>query len=251
MAGRACAAQHARGETMSGTIPKTAMLLAAGLGTRMRPLTDNMPKPLIEVGGKALIDWTLDQIAEAGVETAVVNVHHKAQMLTDHSRGRDKPKIFISDETALLLDTGGGVVKALPLLGDAPFFVLNCDGILLGRPIESLMRIWKPDEIDIAMLVHPRETAHGFDGAGDFFVDETGHLERRGKANAAPFVYAGAYILHPRVLKNRTPEPFSMNEIWDKAITAGRMKAVVHAGEWFHVGTPDAVGKTDAALRAR
>jgi len=232
-------------------MPSTAMLLAAGLGTRMRPLTEHMPKPMVKVAGRSLIDWTLDQLAAAGVPRAVVNVHHHAAMLAAHVRTRTAPAVVISDESARLLDTGGGVVKALPLLGTAPFFVFNCDAIIVDGKAPMLARLaagWNPDALDVLMLVHPLATAHGFDGPGDFFVDEGGHMHRRGPAPGAPFVYAGAYILHPRVLVDEPLAPFSMNKVWDRAIAAGRMKALVHDGDWYHVGTPQAVGETEALL---
>jgi MurNAc alpha-1-phosphate uridylyltransferase len=234
-------------------MPQTAMLLAAGLGTRMRPLTDHTPKPLVSVGGKPLIDWTLDQLAAAKVPRAVVNVHHLAPLLITHLQSRKNPVIAISDETAQLLDTGGGIVKALPLLGKGAFFVFNCDGILLNGATPALERLaaaWKPDALDVLMLVHSRETARGFDGPGDFFVDEYGGMTRRGPAGRAPFVYAGAYIMHPRILEVAPATPFSMNKIWDRAIAAGRMKALVHDGRWFHVGTPEAVDETGKQLAA-
>jgi MurNAc alpha-1-phosphate uridylyltransferase len=156
----------------------------------------------------------------------------------------------ISDETEALLDTGGGVVKALPLLGNAPFFVFNCDAIIRdGRTpmVDRLAAAWN-DSLDVLMLVHPRATAHGFDGAGDFFVDAGGRLARRGGAAAAPFVFAGATIIHPRVLAGEAATPFSMNRAWDRAISGGRMQAVIHDGDWFHVGTPEAIGATEALL---
>ncbi len=234
-------------------MPQTGMLLAAGLGTRMRPITDHTPKPLVKVGGKALIDWTLDQLAAANVPRAVVNVHHLAPLLVAHLKNRKAPAVSISDETEKLLDTGGGVVKALPLLGLAPFFVFNCDAIIQDGAAPALARLaaaWDPTSLDVLMLVHPRECAHGFDGPGDFFAENDGTLRRRGTAPSAPFVYTGATILHPRVLADETPIPFSMNKIWDRAIAAGRMKAVVHDGAWYHVGTPEAVGATDALLAA-
>ncbi len=232
-------------------MPSTAMLLAAGLGTRMRPLTDHRPKPLVKVGGKSLIDWTLDQLATAGVPRAVVNVHHFAPMLTEHLKTRTTPAISISDESERLLDTGGGVVKALPLLGDKAFFVFNCDAIIRDHVTSFLSRLsaaWNPAALDVLMLVHPRATAHGFDGPGDFFVDDAGTMMRRGAASSAPYVYAGAYILNPRLLAGETAQPFSMNKIWDRAIADGRMKALVHDGAWYHVGTPEAVGETEKLL---
>ena len=233
------------------TMPQTAMLLAAGLGTRMRPLTDHLPKPLVKVGGRCLIDWTLDQLAAARVPRAVVNVHHFAPMLSAHVGKRTSPAITISDESERLLDTGGGVKKALPLLGDDAFFVFNCDAIIRDSRTPMLTRLaaaWTPATLDVLMLVHPIATAHGFDGPGDFFVDDAGAMTRRGTSPGAPFVYAGAYILHPRLLAGEPMAPFSMNKIWDKAIATGRMKALVHDGAWYHVGTPQAVAETEALL---
>jgi len=234
-------------------MPKRAMLLAAGLGQRMRPVTDTIPKPLVKIGGKSLIDWTLDSLAAAGVAEAVVNVHYLAPLLVHHLSGRENPRIVISDETEQLLDTGGGVAKALPLLGPEAFFVCNCDAILTGGTAPAPRRIagaWN-DGLDVLMLVHPRETAHGFDGAGDFFVDGEGRMARRGSAGAAPFVYAGLFMIHPRAFAGMKPEPFSLNRVWDSAIAAGRMRALIHDGQWFHVGTPDSIGETEALLMQR
>ncbi len=235
-------------------MPTTAMVLAAGLGLRMRPLTLELPKPLIAVAGKTLLDWTLDMAAAGGVAKAVVNVHHLGDKIVAHTAPRRHPAVLISDETGKLLDTGGGIVKALPVLGDAPFFVFNGDGILVDGQVPTLRRLaegWEPDRLDVLMLVHPRAHAHGFDGAGDFFMDAGGRLRRRGAAASAPFVYAGAYIMHPRILAGEKPEPFSMNRVWDQAIAAGRMAAVVHDGAWFHVGTPEAVTNTESLLGRR
>ena len=232
-------------------MPTTAMVLAAGLGTRMRPLTLELPKPLVKVAGRTLLDWTLDAAAAAGVAKAVINVHHMGDKIITHTAHRLRPAILISDETERLLDTGGGIVKALPFLGDAPFFVFNGDGIFTDGATPLLRRLsdaWDPDQLDILMLVHPRESAHGFDGAGDFFLSGDGRLHRRGQTANAPFVYAGAYIMHPRVLAGEPAEPFSMNRIWDKAIAADRMSALVHDGAWFHVGTPEAVINTELLL---
>ena len=234
--------------------PTTAMMLAAGLGTRMRPLTLTTPKPLVEVAGKALIDWTLDQLAASGVTEAVVNVHHLADQLRRHLAQRQRPGIVISDESERLLDTGGGVMKALPLLGSVPFFTCNCDAIIVDAPgqptaFTRLTAAWDDAQHDVVMLVHPIETGHGFDGAGDFFVDGDGRMRRRAGATSAPYVYAGAYLMHPRVLATEKIEPFSMNRIWDRAIAADRMRAVIHTGDWYHVGTPEAVPATTDLLR--
>jgi MurNAc alpha-1-phosphate uridylyltransferase len=175
-------------------------------------------------------------------------------MITAHVAARTKPAVAISDETALLLETGGGVVKALPLLGEAPFFVLNCDAIIKDRGHPALRRLaeaWDPQNQDVLMLLHPLEAAHGFDGAGDFFLRPDGALSRRGAAASAPFVYAGAYIMHPRILAGEEAVPFSMNRIWDRAIAGGRMQGLVHDGDWYHVGTPEAVGATEQLLGFR
>ena len=228
-----------------------AMMLAAGLGTRMRPLTDHVPKPLVKVGGRALIDWSLDQLAATNVDRAIVNVHYLAPLLVTHLAARKKPAITISDETNALLDTGGGVVKALPLLGNDAFFVFNCDAIIADGASPMLGRMlaaWDSAALDVLMLVHPIETAHGFDGAGDFFVEADSAMKRRGNMPRAPFVYAGVYIMHPRVLAGESAVPFSLNKIWDKAIAAGRMRALVHDGAWYHVGTPEAVSATERLL---
>ncbi|MBX7198937.1 MAG: nucleotidyltransferase family protein [Rhodospirillaceae bacterium] len=232
-------------------MPTTAMVLAAGLGLRMRPLTLALPKPLVTVAGKTLLDWTLDMAAAGGIARAVINVHHLADKIITHTARRTRPTVLISDETRQLLDTGGGIVKALPVLGDAPFFVFNGDGILTDGAAPLLRRLadaWDGDRLDVLMLVHPRESAHGFDGAGDFFMSGDGRLRRRGAAPSAPFVYAGAYILHPRILAGETPTPFSMNRVWDNAIANDRMAALVHDGAWFHVGTPAAVANTEMLL---
>lgn len=230
--------------------PKKAMLLAAGLGQRMRPVTNTIPKPMVKVGGKCLIDWTLDSLPAGGVTEAVVNVHYLAPLLVRHLASRATPRVVISDETDRLMDTGGGVAKALPLLGGEPFFVCNCDAIILDGAVPAARRVasaWS-DALDVLMLVQPRDTAHGFDGAGDFFVDETGRMTRRGTALAAPYVYAGLFLMHPRAMAGTAVEPFSLNRVWDKAIAADRMRAIVHDGRWFHVGTPEAIGETEALL---
>ena len=227
------------------------MVLAAGLGLRMRPLTLELPKPLVKVAGKTLLDWTLDSAAAGGIARVVINVHHLGDKIITHTARRERPAVMISDETDRLLDTGGGIVKALPLLGDAPFFVFNGDGILTDGETPMLRRMadaWDADRLDVLMLVHPRESAHGFDGAGDFFLGGDGRLHRRGQAPSAPFVYAGAYIMHPRLLAGEPAAPFSMNRIWDQAIAHDRMSAIVHDGAWFHVGTPDAVTNTEILL---
>ena len=235
-------------------IPNTAMLLAAGRGTRMLPITEHTPKPLVSVGGKPLIDWSLDQLADAGVDHAVVNVHHLAPQLIAHLKERKTPRISISDESARLLDTGGGIVKALPLLGSNPFYVFGCDTITLNGKESALMRLtkaWTEEEMDVLMLVHPLDDAQGYHGAGDFFLSADGSLARRGESPHAPYVYTGIQIVHPRIFASEIEKPFSMNKLWDEVIGAQRLKAIVHDGHWFHVGTPDAVESTNLALKNR
>jgi MurNAc alpha-1-phosphate uridylyltransferase len=239
---------------MSRPKPDTVMLLAAGLGTRMRPVTVTTPKPLVKVGGRALIDWCLDVALAGGVERAIVNLHHLGDQLVAHFRGRTVPSIVFSDESARLLDTGGGVVKALPLLGGRPFFVMGTDAVIVDRGAPSALRLleaWDDARDDCLMLMHPRDTAQGFDGAGDFFLDPDGRPRRRGPAPRAPFVYAGLYLMHPRALAGLAPDSFSMNTVWDRLIAAGRLRGIVHDGAWFHVGTPEAIAPTTAALAAR
>ncbi|MBL8644741.1 MAG: nucleotidyltransferase family protein [Rhodospirillaceae bacterium] len=243
-----CTAGFARGARVSRIT--TAMVLAAGLGTRMRPVTDTVPKPLIKVGGKALMDWPLDEFASAGVTRAVVNVHHLADQVRAHVAARTTPGIVISDETAQLLETGGGILKALPLIGDAPFYAANTDAFTVGstKPGTALMREAFDDNVDVVLLLHPIAQTHGFDGAGDFFMDAQGRLTRRGSATRAPYVYAGMQLLRPQVFAGLELKPFSMNPVWDRLIAAGRLKGVAGDGAWFHVGTPEAIAATDAAL---
>lgn len=238
---------------MTAATLDTVMMLAAGLGTRMRPLTLTAPKPLIRVGGKPLIDWCIDLAATGGIKHAVVNVHHLADQMAAHLARTSRLRLTVSDETDRLLETGGGVVKALPLLGSDPFFVMGTDAVVVDRGRNSFARlrdVWRPDLIDCVLLLHPMTTAKGFDGPGDFFLEPDGRPRRRGAAARAPYVYAGLYLVHPRVFVGERAEPFSMNWIWDRLIAADRLRAVAHDGHWFHVGTPEAVAPTDAALRA-
>jgi MurNAc alpha-1-phosphate uridylyltransferase len=228
----------------------TVMVLAAGLGTRMRPLTDTLPKPLIKVAGKALMDWTLDAFCAAGITKAVVNVHHLAPLIRAHLSQRTLPSVTISDETERLLETGGGIAKALPLLGSRAFFAANTDAFTVDTSISAPSRCVPllDDNTDAVLLLHPIEHTHGFDGPGDFFVEGGRKLRRRGDATSAPFVYAGIQLLRPEILAREPIEPFSMNRIWTRLIDAGRLRGVVQDGTWFHVGTPQAIGQTEAEL---
>jgi MurNAc alpha-1-phosphate uridylyltransferase len=227
----------------------SAMVLAAGLGRRLGDIGRRTPKPLVRVAGKALLDHVLDELGAAGVGTAVVNIHHLAPQMRDHLKTRPPtPKIAISDETDLLMDTGGGVAQALPLIEGDPFLVAASDCIRRGDAVKSLVDAWEHARMDIVMLLHPRETAVGFDGAGDFFLGADGRPVRRGDAAQAPFVYAGLFLCHRRIYANTPAEPFSNNLVWDRAIETGRLFAVVNEGGWFHVGTPAAISLADEAI---
>jgi MurNAc alpha-1-phosphate uridylyltransferase len=230
-----------------------AMLLAAGLGTRMRPLTDDRPKPLVMAGGKTLLDHNLDQLVEAGIEHVVVNVHYLADQLEAHCARRAKPKIRISDERATLLDSGGGVKKALPMLGKGPFFCLNADTIWLNGPQPNLKRMmvhFDPDRMDILLMVAPTVTTIGWGNRGDFRMLQDGRLERAGRHEVVPFAYCGVAILKPELFANR-PEVFSLNRLFDEAQEAGRLHGLRLDGHFMHVGTPEALAEAEAALRLR
>ncbi|WP_298125500.1 N-acetylmuramate alpha-1-phosphate uridylyltransferase MurU [Brevundimonas sp.] len=235
------------------TAPTTAMVLAAGLGTRMRPLTDDRPKALVEVGGRALIDHVLDRLAEAGVTRAVVNVHWFADRLEAHlgARGRG-PEIVISDERDLLLETGGGLKKARPLLGDAPVFVANIDSVWIDRgdALGDLIRLWDPGRMDAALLLARREGAVGFEGEGDFFLADDGRLTFRGEAPAAPFAYMGVHITRPGYADGGPEGPFSLSPLWRASAAAGRLYGCVLDGDWMHVGDPGARDEAEARLAA-
>jgi MurNAc alpha-1-phosphate uridylyltransferase len=232
-------------------IPTHAMVLAAGLGKRMRPLTNTLPKPMIEVGGRRLIDRILDQLSAAGVQTAVVNLHHLGDLLRDHLGGRRMPRIMLSDERDRLLETGGGVTKALPLLGSKPFFVLNGDVLWHDGTTPTLVDLahfWRDATMDALLLMHPTATALGYDGLGDFHMDGHGRLERRSHG-VAPLLFAGIQILHPRLFDGCMPEPFSLNLLYDRAAAQGRLFGVRHLGRWMHVGTPGDLAAAERALR--
>ncbi len=234
-------------------MPKTAMVLAAGLGTRMRPLTDRMPKPLVKVAGKALLDHVLDRLADAGVERAIVNVHHFGEQVIAHLATRTAPRIAISDERGLLLDTGGGVVKALPELGDAPFFHLNADTIWVDGVKPNLARLaeaFDASAMDAMLLLAPTAGSVGYQGRGDFVMAADGRLRRRGEREIAPFVFAGAAIFAPALFAGSPVGAFSLNLLFDRAAEAGRLYGLRLEGLWMHVGTPDAIHQAEAAIKA-
>jgi N-acetyl-alpha-D-muramate 1-phosphate uridylyltransferase len=235
----------------AGTAPQIAMVLAAGLGTRMRPLTNDRPKALVEVGGRALIDHVLDRLADAGVEKAVVNVHWFADRLEAHlaARGRG-PEIVISDERAELLETGGGLKKAAPLLGDAPVFVANIDSVWIDRAdaLAELSRLWDPERMDAALLLARREGSIGFEGDGDVFLAGDGRLTFRGEAASAPFAYMGVHICRPDYVAEGPEGPFSLSGFWRKSAVAGRLYGCVLDGDWMHVGDPQARDEAETRL---
>jgi len=238
---------------MNKATPKTAMVLAAGFGTRMRPLTDRMPKPLVCVAGKTLLDHVLDRLAEAGVERAVVNVHHFAEQVMDHLESRTQPQIVISDERGLLLDTGGGVVKALPELGEAPFFHLNADTIWIDGVQPNLARLaeaFDAASMDALLLLAPTAGSVGYSGRGDFAFAADGRLRKRAEREVAPFVYAGAAILTPALFAGSPPGAFSLTRLFERAADAGRLHGLRLEGLWMHVGTPEAIAAAEAAIKA-
>ncbi|HEY5378140.1 MAG TPA: nucleotidyltransferase family protein [Pseudolabrys sp.] len=233
--------------------PRTAMVLAAGFGQRMRPLTDSMPKPLVKVAGRALLDHVLDRLADTGVERAVVNVHYLAEQIEKHVATRTRPKVTISDERGVLLDTGGGVVKALPLLGDAPFFHINSDTIWIDGIKPNLTRLaehFDDTRMDALLLLAPSAGSIGYDGRGDFSFAADGRLTARSERDIAPFVYAGAAILAPRLFNDAPPGAFSLTTLFARAAEVGRLHGLRLEGLWMHVGTPDAIGKAEAAILA-
>ncbi|KLI62780.1 nucleotidyltransferase family protein [Aurantiacibacter marinus] len=236
---------------MTGLASDTAMVLAAGMGKRMRPLTATQPKPMVRVAGKPLIDHTLDRLVEAGIDRAVVNVHYLADNLEAHLKSRKAPQITVSDERAQLLETGGGMVKAQGDLPD-PFFCLNSDNIWLDGPRDcftDLSAMWDPDMMDALLLVVPHKKAHNFRGLGDFNLDELGRVSRRTEARLAPFIFTGIQLISKRLLREAPEGPFSTNTLWSRAIEEGRLYGVPFTGEWFEVGTPEAIPPTEAALR--
>ncbi|MEN0653065.1 MULTISPECIES: nucleotidyltransferase family protein [Hyphobacterium] len=232
----------------------TGMALAAGLGTRMRPLTDDRPKALVEVGGKALLDHALDRFAAAGVSRTVVNIHHLADRMRAHIEARSgSPEIVISDETDALLETGGGMVKALPLLGEDPVLVSNIDAVWVDRgtpELSRLMQAWDEARMDVLLLLAPMEQTLGFDGAGDFFLGDDGRLDWRGDRTSAPYAYAGAHIVHPRVFAGESVRRFSLTGIWKRLSTEGRLHGLPMKAFWMHVGDPRARDEAEARLAA-
>lgn len=233
---------------------KTAMVLGAGLGTRMRPLTNTLPKPLVVLDGKPLIDHVLDRLHEAGVECAIVNVHYEALKLVNHLELRKQPRIQISDERGQLLDTGGGVAHALKLLGPDPFVIHNSDSVWIegiGSNLARLISTWDEREMDSLLLLAPGATSLGYEGRGDFFLGQDGRVRRRGEREFSPFVFTGVSIAHPRMFERAPKGPFSLNLLWNRAIDTGRLHGLRLEGTWMHVGTPEALTEAEELIRDR
>lgn len=226
-----------------------AMVLAAGLGTRMRPITNTIPKPLVSVAGRTMLDRALDRLDQFGVPHLVVNTHWLGDKVRAHLAHR--ADVTFSDERDQLLETGGGVAKALPLLGGGPFFVVNSDIIWLDGAVPALTRLaqaWDSDHMDGLLLLQRTATAFGYDGDGDFFMDQQGVIRRRQEGEISPYLFAGVQILHPRLFRDAPGGAFSLNVLFDRAIARGRLHGILHDGRWFHVGTPEALDEAEPLL---
>ena len=239
--------------SVQAKMPKSAIVLAAGLGTRMRPYNGAIPKPLVKVGGKSLIDYSLDRLADAGVERAVVNVHHLADALERHLAARKEPQIVISDERGALLGTGGGIAKALPKLGHAPFFLVNSDTLWLDGVRPNFIRLaeaFDAGTMDALLLLASTAGSIGYEGTGDYAMLPDGRLRRRAEREVVPFVYAGASILSPALFADAPSGDFPLTLLFDRAGQSGRLFGLRLEGVWMHVGTPEAVAEAEAALAA-
>lgn len=236
---------------MTASLPDIAMVFAAGLGTRMRPLTDATPKPMIPIAGKPMLDHLLDRLAGAGVGEAIVNVHYLADQIETHLRGRARPRIHVSDERAKLLDQGGGVRKVLPRLGDKPFLMANTDALWIEGPTSNLTRLaqaWDGERMDALLLVAPSATSVGVDWSGDFHMSADGLLRKRAEREVAPFVYTGVGIIKPQLFMGETREAFRLAPILFDLAARGRLGGLRLEGQWLHVGTPEAVAEAERAL---
>ena len=234
---------------ISAAVPEAAMVLSAGLGRRMRPLTATRPKPLVQVAGRPLIDYSLEALVRAGVKRAVVNTHYLADQVEAHVKRLKLPlEIRLSDERDALLETGGGTKKALPLVDADPFLVTNSDNILMDGPCDTLSLLaqrWDAEKMDALLLLVPQVRAHGYDGRGDFRMDASGRLTRRRGERLAPFVYSGTQIVKRSVFDDTPDGKFSFNIIFDRLLSEGRLYGFAHQGSWYHVGTPGAVADTE------
>jgi MurNAc alpha-1-phosphate uridylyltransferase len=239
----------------AAAVPKTAMVMAAGLGKRMRPLTATRPKPLVQIAGKALIDHTIEHLRAAGVEKAVVNVHYLASALEAHLKHNVQGiEIVVSDERKQLLETGGGLKRALPLIDADPFLAVNSDNLWVDGPVDALRLLashWDESRMDVLLLLVPQARAHCHLGPGDFHMSASGALRRRKPRTVAPFVFIGIQMISKRLFEEDTPEgPFSTNLLWDRAIARGRCYGTVHQGLWFDIGRPQSIAKAEAILQS-
>jgi len=226
------------------------MVLAAGLGKRMRPLTDTQPKPMLHLNDKPLIGHVMDRLVASGVTRAVVNLHYLGHFIRDYLATEDRLDIVFSEED-VLLETGGGIKNALPLLGPDPFFVVNSDAFWLDGYEDTLIRLareWYDDQMDGLLLLHSTVIGHGYDGKGDFVADPLGKLYRRPESEVTPWLFAGVQILHPRLFEGADDGVYSLNVLFDKALEASRLYGVIHDGEWFHIGTPDGLDEAEAFI---
>jgi len=234
-------------------IPKCAMILAAGYGKRLRPITEKTPKPLVKVHGRALIDRAIDRLVDAGVSKVIVNTHHLGEQIHQHLGKRETPEIVFSPEEEIL-NTGGGIANALPLLGSEPFFACNADTLWLNGTQDALKRMirhWDGDKMDALLMLHSTVEAYGYIGNGDFCADPLGGLIRKPECEVSPYLYTGVQILHPRLFEGVEGDAFSMNLLYDKAIEQKRLYGMVHDGEWFHVGTPEGLADAEAYMELR
>ena len=228
----------------------SAMVLAAGLGKRMRPITDTMPKPLVKIAGRTLLDRGLDSLAGAGVEKAVVNVHYFPEQIIAHVSGRNAPRVVISDESQRLLDSAGGIVKALPELGAGPFYIVNADTFWIDRGEPNLLRLadkWDAARMDILLMLADPASATGHSGGTDFLLEADGRLSRAANAPEG-LIYAGAGIVSPQIFEGAQAEPHSLNAYFDRAIAAGRLHGMRMDGHWITVGTPEAIAPAEAMV---
>lgn len=234
---------------MSGCRPHSGMVLAAGLGLRMRPITNRIPKPMVTVAGSTMLDRAIAHLRAAAVARIVVNLHWKGEVIRRHLAGQDD--IAFSDEGDALLETGGGIARALPLLGSEPFFAINSDIVWFNgvRPtLQRLAEAWDDARMDALLLMQRTPSAHGYEGAGDFFLDQLGQPRRRREREVAPYLFAGVQILHPRLIRDVPDGAFSLNLLYDRALAAGRLFGIVHDGEWYHVGTPGSLAEIDKII---
>jgi MurNAc alpha-1-phosphate uridylyltransferase len=237
-----------------GKGPKNAMVLAAGLGLRLRPITNKTPKPLVKVANRTLLDHTLDRLFDVGVERVVVNIHHLAAQVERHLSNRNDMEIIISSEAGDLLETGGGVKKALRYFNNMPFFISNADVLWLNGPLPALGRMverWNKDEMDVLLMIHSTVEAYGYNGNGDFEADTIGKLSRKQEREITPYLFTGVQIVQPSIFENTPKGAFSLNVIYNKAMEADRLFGLVHDGEWFHIGTRDGLAQANNYMSQR